>query len=189
MRLARTAFALDEVQGFLRGGENNPLVESYLVQYLLVAFYSELEEHVKGIIAARISQVQDRKVAYFVAKTHEHMLKRVKKSEINDVLQKFGCGEGDVISSLVGDLNLQPYYDIITNRHLVSHQGGTNMTMSQVAAALPVAEVVLNALAGALAADEVPPQSRQATEFEALEGAPNAGVIIRAYCWVRNMWR
>lgn len=189
MRLARTAFALDEVQVFLHGVEGNPLVESYLVQYLLVAFYSELEEHVKSIIAARIAQVQDRKVAHFVAKTHEQMLKRVKKAEINDVLQKFGCGEGDIISTLVGDLNLQPYYDVITNRHLVSHQGGTNMTMSQVAAALPVAEVVLTALAGALAADETSPQVEQRTEVDALARMANASVIHRIYWWARNKRR
>ena len=154
MRLARTNFALDEVRDFLQSSETNALVESYLVQYLLIAFYSELEEHVKGIISDRLADIKDQKVAHFVAKTHEHMIKRVKKSDINEVLQKFGCGEGDVISTLVGDINLQPYFDAVTNRHLVSHQGGTNMTLVQFAAAVPVAEVVLTALENALAADD-----------------------------------
>ena len=145
MRLARTSFALDEINSFI-SGTSNPLVESYLVQYLLVAFYSELEEHVKNIISARLATINDRKVAFFITKTHDNMIKRVRKSEINDVLQKFDCGEGDVISSLLGDMNLQPYHDAITNRHLVSHQSGTNMTLTQVAAALTVGEAVLGAL-------------------------------------------
>jgi hypothetical protein len=153
MRLARTSFALDEVRQFLSNSEGSPLVESYLVQYLLVAFYAELEEHVASIISSRISAIQDQKVAFFVSRTHEQMLKRVKKAEINDVLHKFNCGEGDVISTLVGDLNLQPYFDAITNRHLVSHQGGTNMTISQFTAVIPCAEIVLTTLEHALQAE------------------------------------
>lgn len=150
MRLARTAFALDEVSQFLINNNGNPLIESYLVQYLLVAFYSELEEHVKFIISNRISGIGDRKVSSFIIKSNEGMMKRVKKAEINDVLHKFDCGEGDVISRLVGDLNIQPYFDAITNRHLVSHQGGTNMTLSRFVDVLPCAEAILDTLENAL---------------------------------------
>jgi hypothetical protein len=153
MRLARTSFALEEITKFLDSTFRNPLVESYLVQYLLVAFYSEVEEHVKDIISNRINTIGDRKVASFVYKTNEGMLKRVKKSDINDVLQKFGCGEGDVISNILGDINLQPYFDAITNRHLVSHQGGTSMTIDRFSAAIPCAETILQALEDALKPD------------------------------------
>jgi ethanolamine utilization protein EutQ (cupin superfamily) len=153
MRLARTSFAYDEVRQFLTASSGSPLIESYLVQYLLVAFYSELEEHVKRIISDRISQIEDRKVACFVSKTHEQMLKRVKKSEINEVLQKFDCGNGDIISTLVGDINLQPYSDAIANRHLVTHQSGTTMTLARFANALPCAEAILDALQLALQPD------------------------------------
>jgi hypothetical protein len=153
MLLARTSFALDEIEGFLADAGSNPLIESYFVQYLLVAFYAEVEEHVKAIISDRIKDIGDRKVAAFVFKSNEAMLKRVKKAEINDVLQKFDCGEGDVISGLLEGVNLQPYFDAITNRHLVSHRDGARMTIEEFGKALPCAEAILGALKNALAAD------------------------------------
>lgn len=153
MRLSRTSFAFDEIKQFLQDAGNNPLVENCLVQYLLVAFYSEVEERIKEIISARISNIQDRKVAAFVFKSNEGMLKRVKKSEINDVLQKFDCGEGDIISGLVGGVNLQPYFDAITNRHLVSHQSGTTMTLNRFGEALSCAETILDTVEIALRPD------------------------------------
>jgi hypothetical protein len=151
MRLVRTSFAFDETNAYIESTQKNSLVESYFVQYLLIAFYSEVEEHVKKIISKRLDEVQDRKVASFIFKSNEGMLRRVKKAEINDVLQKFDCGEGDVISGLVGEMNLQPYFDAITNRHMVSHRDGVSMTLEDFAKALPCAEAILNALELALA--------------------------------------
>jgi hypothetical protein len=186
MRLARTAFAIEEIMLFLGNSHPSPLIESYLVQYILVAFYSELEEHVKIIIADRIGSIQDSKVAHFVSKTHENMIKRVKKSDIYDVLQKFGCGQGDVIGNLLIDMNLQPYYDVITNRHLVSHQGGTNMTLNQVAAALPVAEAVLSALHGALSEEDAPSEETQDSGGGASSNTNPPGFVTRLRRWLRR---
>ena len=153
MRLVRTSFSFDEIKSFLMKTGNIPLIESYLVQYLLVAFYSEVEEKIKEIISNRILNIQDRKVASFILTTHDAMLRRVKKSDINDVLKKFNCGEGDIISNLLGDNNIQAYFDAITNRHLVSHQSGTNMTLSRFHEALTSAEMILNAVEQALNQD------------------------------------
>lgn len=151
MRLVRTSFALDEVQDFVASTEANSLITSYFVQYLLICFYSEVEEKIKAIIADRLNMVSDRKVAAFIFKSNEGMLKRVKKSDINDVLKKFDCGDGDIISDLLCDINLQPYFDAITNRHLVSHDNGSHMTLDGFSAALPCAEAILDAVEAALA--------------------------------------
>ncbi|HEV2078934.1 MAG TPA: hypothetical protein VGR19_03410 [Allosphingosinicella sp.] len=129
----------------------NPLIEIYLVQFLLVAFYAEVEEKIKEIVFERLKLVEDRKVAEFIFKTHEGMLKRVKKAEINDVLQKFGCGEGDVIGTCLPETNLQPYFDAITNRHKVSHDDGAAMTLEDFGKALPCAEAILGAVERMLA--------------------------------------
>jgi len=151
MYLVRTTFAYDEVTTHLAAAGRNPLIEIYLVQFLLVALYAEVEEKIKEIIAARLRLVEDQKVAEFIFKTNEGMLKRVKKSEINDVLQKFGCGDGDVISARLPDMNLQPYFDAITNRHKVSHDDGASMTLEDFGKALPCAEAILDAVEKALA--------------------------------------
>lgn len=119
---------------------NNALVESYFVQYLLVAFYSEAESVLKDIIRRRLSVVNDDKVANFIFETSEGMFRRVKKAEINDILKKFACGEGDVISERGGEFNFQPYFDAIANRHHVSHGEGVQMTLSEFEKAIPCAE-------------------------------------------------
>lgn len=151
MRLTRTTFAYEAVLQHLTSVGRNPLIEIYLVQFLLVAFYAEVEEKLKLIISARLNEIADRKVASFIYKTSEGMIRRVKKAEINDLLQKFDCGEGDVITRLVGDINLQPYFDAITNRHLVSHDDGAQMTLEYFGKALPCAELILTTVEQALA--------------------------------------
>lgn len=150
MHLVRTTFALEEVKNHLQRSGRDPLIEIYLVQFLLVAFYAEVEEKIKDIISVRLSLIADTRVASFVFKTNEGMLKRVKKAEINDVLNKFGCGDGDVISARLPDINLQPYFDAITNRHKVSHDDGTSMTLEDFAKALPCAEAILDAVQTAI---------------------------------------
>lgn len=150
MRLARTAFAYDEIRSFLGDNQGNPLVESYFVQYLLIAFYSEVEEKLKEIIRSRLNQIGDAKVSHFIFKTNEGMIKRVKKSEINDLLKKFDCGDGDIVSDILDNPNLQPYFDAITNRHLVSHHDGSNMTLEYFGSALPCGEAILNAVESAI---------------------------------------
>lgn len=152
MRLQRTNFAYEETLAHLKAVGRNPLIEIYLVQFLLVAFYAEVEEKVKEIILARLSSISDPKVASFIFKSNEGMLKRVSKSDINDVLRKFDCGTGDIISSLLDDVNLQPYFDAITNRHKVSHDDGASMTLEYFGEALPCGEAILDALEGALSA-------------------------------------
>lgn len=146
MRLVRTSFAYENVLEHLREGERSPLIEIYLVQFLLVAFYSELEEKVKQIIADRIELIDDHKVAGFIFKNQESIFKRVKKSDINTVLQNFKCGDGDVLQAHLGEMNLQPYHDAITNRHLVSHDDGASMTIGEFANVLPCAEAILEVL-------------------------------------------
>jgi hypothetical protein len=151
MFLQRTTFAYEETVSHLDQFGRNPLIESYLVQYLLVCFYAEVEERLKEIVSAQLGQIGDRKVASFIFKSSEGMIKRVKKAEINDLLSKFDCGDGDVISELLGDMNLQPYFDAITNRHRVSHDQGGSMTLNYFGQAIPCAEAILGKVEQVLA--------------------------------------
>ena len=146
MYLERTTFAYEESASYLGRVGPSPLIESCLVQYLLVSYYAEFEEKIRDIIAERISNVQDRKLSSFILALNEGMLRRVKKTDINDVLQKFACGEGDLISEHLPEMNLQPYFDAITNRHKVSHDQGSSMTLAYFGEALPCAEAILGAV-------------------------------------------
>lgn len=146
MHLSRTTFAYEEAISHLQKFGRNPLIEIYLVQYLLILFYSEVEDKIKEIVTARLSQIDDRKVASFVFNTNEGMLKRVKKAEINELLNKFDCGDGDVISRFLEGMNLQPYFDAVTNRHKVAHDQGSTITLDYFGQALPCAEAILDAV-------------------------------------------
>ena len=151
MRLARTSFAAEEIRAFLAASRGrSPLIENYLVQYLLISLYSEAEESIRTIILERLRGIGDQKVASFISRTNDAMLKRVKKAEINDVLAKFSCGEGDVIGKRLEGVTLQPYFDAITNRHLVCHGSGADMTLDEVKEAISCAERILEELEVAL---------------------------------------
>lgn len=146
MYLARTTFAYEEASAHLERVGSDPLIENYLVQYLLVSFYAEIEEKIRDIMCERISSITDRKVSHFVTTMNEGMFRRVKKTEINDVLYTFNCGDGDLISEYLNQMNLQPYFDAITNRHKVSHDQGSSMTLSYFGQALPCGEAILGAV-------------------------------------------
>ena len=50
MHLSRTTFAYEETISHLQKFGRNPLIEIYLVQYLLILFYSEVEDKIKEIV-------------------------------------------------------------------------------------------------------------------------------------------
>jgi len=151
MRLARTSFAAEEIRNFLaQSPSQNPLIQNYFAQFLLITLYSEAEQSVKNIKLRRLRGVNDEKIASFISRTNDGMIKRVKKAEINDVLSKFNCGEGDVIGRRLQGQQLQPYFDAITNRHLVCHGNGSEMTLDDVIEAISCAEMILNELEVAL---------------------------------------
>ena len=150
MRLERTRFAAEEIEAFLeQAAGKNPLIENYLAQYLLIAFYSETEEIVAKIIKARLAEVDDPRVASFIYLTNEKMIRRVKKAEISDVLEKFSCGP-DVIGERVEEQDYQLYSAVITNRHNVSHGEGAEMTLPEIVKAIPCAEKIFETMEQAL---------------------------------------
>jgi hypothetical protein len=142
MELERTKDSLEKIKAHLSNGVNDPHIESFFVQYLLVVFYAESEDIIKRIIKTRLLEIQDRKVANFIFKTSEGMIRRTKKNDINEVLKLFDCGDGDIIARNCHDLNLQPYSNAIANRHLVSHSTGVSITLREFEDAIPCAESI-----------------------------------------------
>jgi hypothetical protein len=80
------------------------------------------------------------------------MIRRVKKSEINDIIRKFGCDEEDCVGDELEGLKLQPYFDAIANRHSVAHGTGCDMTLDEFERAIPCAEKIFIAVEKAIAA-------------------------------------
>lgn len=146
--LERTRFAFESVSNHFASTGRDALIESFCVQYLVVCLYSEMERMLSNIVSDRLSQIEDQKVAKFIASTNDAMIRRVKKAEINDLLKKFGCDQ--LVEAEIDELNLQPYFDAIANRHLVTHSEGCSMTLDEFSRAIPCAEKILEKVTGAI---------------------------------------
>lgn len=139
-RLEKTRFALDEIKAFCAASPPNPLVSSYFAQFLAVSFYAETEQTVRKILEDRLSRINDEKVSSFISSGNGAIFKRVRKTDLNDLLSKFKCGDGDIIGAHVDEVDTQAYSSIINDRHLTSHGEGSSITIADVERALPCAE-------------------------------------------------
>lgn len=149
--LSRTRFALSEVKAHLKiDGIDADVISSYLVQYLLVAFYSEMEETVASTIRTRLHFNGDKKLETFVCTTNEKMIGRIKKSEIKDVLKVFGCEDGELLEDVTEE-EIGYYSAAISNRHKVSHSQGATITLTQFERAVEAADKILDSLKRCLA--------------------------------------
>lgn len=148
MPIVHTRFAFESIKDYLVARGRDPLIENFCVQYLVVRLYSEMEDMLVTIIRQRLEGIGDPKIAAFVSATNDNMIRRVKKAEINDILKKFGCDE--LLDAFIDGQNLQPYFDAIHNRHLVTHGDGCSMTLDEFEKVLPCADLILEKVAASL---------------------------------------
>lgn len=151
MQLQRTQFAIEAIRTHLDAHGRDALIESFFVQYLLVCLYSEMEDGLAKIISSRLSEIEDPKVSNFIKITNDAMIRRTKKADINDILKKFGCDEDKLIENEVNGKSMQPYFDAISNRHLVSHASGCNMTIDDFEKSVECAEMLFEVVKDAIA--------------------------------------
>ncbi|WP_146184093.1 MULTISPECIES: HEPN domain-containing protein [unclassified Caulobacter] len=154
MRLLRTAMVLEVAERHLQNeAANSPdfaLVSNYLAQVATVTFYAEMEQRLHEVVRNRLMGAGDEKLAYFLAKHREALVKRVKKSEIADTAAMFGADCKDQFSSNFSDAEITIYNNIITDRHQNAHGNGGGVTISDVKLAFPIAERILDALSKAI---------------------------------------
>lgn len=150
-KLQRTEFALAQVKAHLANlNDPVPQIESFLVQYLAVAFYSEIEEQVKRVYKDRLHFNGDRRLEFFVLKTNEKMIGRVKKSNINDLAECFGEDCKDLFIENLEPNDIAAYSSIISNRHNAAHGRGGTLTLNDVERAVEAADRVLDSLENAI---------------------------------------
>ena len=150
-KLQRTEFALSQVKAHLANlTDRAPEIENFLTQYLAVAFYSEREEHVKRVYKDRLHFKGDSRLEFFVSKTNEKMMSRVKKSEIIDLVKLFGGDCEDIFKRELENQDLAAYSSIISNRHNVAHGAGGTLTLNDVERAVKAADRVLDSLKNAI---------------------------------------
>lgn len=150
-RLARTEFALSQVKTHLSKLPNRaPDIESFLVRYLTVSFYSEMEEQVKQVYKNRLHFTGDSRLQFFVSKTNDNMMQRVKKSDIKDFAKCFGEDCKSLFDDSLEQQDVAAYSSVISNRHNAAHGSGGTITVADVEKAIAAADRVLDSLENAI---------------------------------------
>lgn len=131
MKLPRTAEALESCKAHLKASATlNTPVETYLVSYLLVVTYSELEDRIKAILAKRGAKSNDPYLERYLVGNHKHNTGKIRISNVTDLLARFGVDYRDSFVANVNNTSKHAAWDnIVINRHKVSHDTGVNMTI------------------------------------------------------------
>lgn len=109
-------------------------------------FYAEMEERVKEIVGERFADGGDRKLAHFLRKTNDGLLKRMKRKELAETISLFGDDCKEAFLARFPPEELDSYSNVIRDRHDTSHGEGADVTLSEVAKAAAVAERMLAAI-------------------------------------------
>lgn len=147
MALNRTTLVLETAEAHLGGlpdsTPNKALVAVYLAQVATVTFCSEIEESLIKLIRDRLSRAENAKVAHFITKTNEGMIKRVPKSDIVKTVGLFGEQATAELNAIFTDQEITKYGNVVNARHTTAHGAGGTVTLKEVAEATEIAERML----------------------------------------------
>ena len=69
---------------------NDPEVESFLVQYLAIVFYSEMEAKFAQLVGNVFEKLTNERISNFLSRNQASIIKRINKSDINAFVESFG---------------------------------------------------------------------------------------------------
>lgn len=148
MRLLRTRQVVETAERHLRGISDTDLdkleIASYLAQIAAVALFSEMEEKLRAVVKARFSAGGDAKLANFLASINDKQVGRMKRREISETVGLFGSDCRDAFQLAFPPEELEPYSNVIKDRHEASHAAGSDVTLAEVRNAMEIAERILD---------------------------------------------
>lgn len=155
MPLNRTSLVVEtslrHLEGVPADSPDRPLVATYLAQVATVTFCAEIEEAIVSLVQARLAGAADSKVAHFITKTNEGMIKRVPKSDIVKTVGLFGDGAVDELNARFDEREISKYGNVVRARHITAHGAGGMVTLEEVAEARVIAERMLDAFNAVIA--------------------------------------
>lgn len=150
--LHKTRLVLENVRSAV--GDIKPerlAIKNYFAEYILVIFYSEMEEKLKGIFYEKLKNGSNEETASFIEQNMGHIMKRLKKSEICDMLRHFGRKRCNYFNELLEEAIFQKYQNYIQNRHAVAHAAHSiNTSLEELEEIADVGEKILEWLSLAL---------------------------------------
>jgi hypothetical protein len=146
MPLTRTRSAFRLIEQDRGEGARDPFIESCLAQYLVVVFYSEMEERISEIISSHLVRFTDTRIGTFLTSNMDNIIRRTSKSDIAKLVGSFDDAFQNNFNQAVTDQTISAYANIIQARHNVGHRQGSPIALSEIPSGLDAADLILDAL-------------------------------------------
>ena len=111
-------------------GLRNTEYEYYLVQYLLVRICAEYEDRVKVMFERRCSRIGDKEVKKFLQRNLKDYLKHFDIKDIANVMARFGEEYRTNFQNSLSQPANTGWNNVYVNRQQAAHQGGVQMTLT-----------------------------------------------------------
>jgi len=147
MHLDRTKLVLDKALAVLKVIKTDKdLIASYFSDYILIVFFSELEEKIKESLHEALLKATTKELSVFLSTTMDTIFKRIDKKNLGKTIKYFGGSNKERFDSLLDDGTSQKYINFIENRHKVAHPGeSVTVSWEEVKEVVNVGEKVINA--------------------------------------------
>jgi len=148
MKLEKTRLVFEDSQRVVSDNElESESVASYLAEYILIIFYTEMEEKIAEIIEKFLEKHSNSGIAKFLSNTFKKRFKRIDKG-LRETLGLFGRHKETKFNTLAHNDSTKPvfaeYLNLIEARHSVAHSGMTkNISWAEASKAANIGEKIL----------------------------------------------
>lgn len=143
--LIRTRLALEDIKEFVDEKAVEPAILSYMAQYVVVCFYSEMESRISEILKTRMQTADDPKLTQFLQNCSSRVIRTIRKNEIAEVLKFFGNDIVQEFDGIISESEITFYSNAINGRHSVAHGGGATVTIQDMEKAVDAGDKILDA--------------------------------------------
>ena len=134
MRIARIDQMLNKCENHLFSTSAfGTEIENLLTQSLLVLMCAEFEQNIKRIIEKKCNSIADTSLHDFIFSCLDAVFRSVKSNEIAGLLGRFGDMHKETFKNKTKEnKKVETFYNnIVTNRNVVAHAVGTNVTFKE----------------------------------------------------------
>jgi hypothetical protein len=149
--LHRTRLVLEGFTKAIKdGGIGGEYLASCAAQYVLIVFYSEVEQAVVGIVRGKLRSEARDEGANFIEKLFGDRIGRVKAADLRKVVSHFDKRRGELFDSFLAEYQLAKYGNFLTARHAVAHGDNVAVSWQDVKDIAEIGESVLGAFEKAI---------------------------------------
>ena len=143
--LLRTQVALEDCERHLdtTATKGSP-IEAYLTQYVLVTMCAEVQETFIAMLQAIAERGCDTDTATLTKALIKKSVKGASKDFMAETLDLFGRGYKQQFNGMLEEAQVVRYKNAVSERHLVAHYSGTNISLLDLRLAVTAAIHILS---------------------------------------------